>query len=119
MCGHFLHKTYFLTCFSEVERRKPDLARVEILGTCGCIYIGRKDENGMTVVSSDMKQRTAFVNSWRFLFKDAYLAEDTAFIRCILENGEPQIDGRDGKMAVRVVNAGNRSIREKKIIALC
>lgn len=23
--GHFLHKTYFLTCFSEVERRKPDL----------------------------------------------------------------------------------------------
>ena len=94
-------------------------ARVEILGTCGCIYIGRKDENGMTVVSSDMKQRTAFVNSWRFLFKDAYLAEDTAFIRCILENGEPQIDGRDGKMAVRVVNAGNRSIREKKIIALC
>ena len=66
-----------------------------------------------------MKQRTAFVNSWRFLFKDAYLAEDTAFIRCILENGEPQIDGRDGKMAVRVVNAGNRSIREKKIIALC
>ena len=23
--GHFLHKTYFLTCFSEVGRRKPDL----------------------------------------------------------------------------------------------
>ncbi len=65
-----------------------------------------------------MKRRDEFTNSWRFLFKDAYLEEDRAFVRCILENEEPSVTGADGRMAVKIVNAGNRSIRTGEIVKL-
>lgn len=93
-------------------------ARVEILGTCGCIYLGRQNENNMVLVTADQCRKNEFVQSWMYLFKDAYFEEDCAFIRCILEDRMPDVTGYDGKMAVRVVNAGNRSIREKQIITL-
>ena len=93
-------------------------ARTEILGTNGCIFLGRRNENEMVLATSDMNQQIEYVNSWKYLFRDAYLAEDTAFVRCILEDSEPQVTGLDGKMVVQVVDAGNRSIREKRIVAL-
>lgn len=93
-------------------------ARVEILGTRGCIYLGKKNENDMVLATSDMSQKIEYINSWKFLFKDAYLEEDCAFVRCILQDSEPEVTGKDGKMAVKVVNAGNLSIREKRIITL-
>lgn len=93
-------------------------ARVEILGTRGCIFLGKTREDAVTVCTADMHATEEFMNSWRFLFKDAYLEEDTAFVRCVLEDSAPPITGHDGKMAVRVVNAGNRSIREKRVITL-
>ncbi len=93
-------------------------ARVEILGTRGCIYLGKKNENDMILATSDMSQRIEYTNSWKFLFKDAYLEEDCAFVGCILEDCEPEVTGKDGKMAVKVVNAGNLSIREKRIVFL-
>ena len=93
-------------------------ARVEVLGTEGCIFLGRMDENGMRVCTNDMMRHEEFINSWRFLFKDAYLEEDTAFVRCILEDSEPKVGGVDGRMAVKIVNAGNLSIKEKRIV-LC
>jgi len=93
-------------------------ARTEILGTKGCIYVGRRDENGMVLVTADKTQHIEFVNGWQWLFKDAYLAEDIAFVQCILNDSEPEVTGHDGKMAVKVVDAGNQSIREKRIIEL-
>ena len=93
-------------------------ARVEILGTRGCIFLGKTREDAVTVCTADMHATEEFMNSWRFLFKDAYLEEDTAFVRCVLEDSAPPITGHDGKMAVKVVNAGNRSIREKRVITL-
>lgn len=93
-------------------------ARVEILGTCGCIFLGRTKEHGITVCKSDMKKYDGFTNSWSFLFQDAYLEEDKAFVNCILEDREPAVTGHDGKMAVRVVNAGNISIVKKEIVRL-
>ncbi|MBO5938055.1 MAG: Gfo/Idh/MocA family oxidoreductase [Clostridia bacterium] len=93
-------------------------ARTEILGTHGCIYLGKKNENEMVLATSDMNQQIQYVNSWKYLFKDAYLAEDLAFVNCILENSEPKVTGFDGKMAVKVVDAGNRSIREHCIVKL-
>lgn len=93
-------------------------ARVEILGTKGCIFLGKTQERALWVCTPDMKRRDEFTNSWRFLFKDAYLEEDRAFVRCILENEEPSVTGVDGRMAVKIVNAGNRSIRTGEIVKL-
>jgi len=58
------------------------------------------------------------VKSWRRLFRGAYLAEATAFCGAVRSGAPPRVTGHDGKMAVAAVNAGNRSIRENKIITL-
>ena len=88
-------------------------AKVEVLGTNGVLHIGRLDQSGVVVVNTNTGITTPAVPSWRNLFLDAYLREDKAFVDCILEDTEPQVTGHDGRMAVAVVNAGNRSILEK------
>lgn len=94
-------------------------ARVEILGTKGCIDLGSLRGDPIVVCTSDTHQGAyPIVDSWRHLFKEAYLNEDRSFIDCILNDKQPKVTGYDGKMAVKVVNAGNRSIIEKKIVTL-
>ena len=93
-------------------------ARVEILGTKGCIFLGNTRENSVQVCTNDKHKTGEFIHSWMNLFRDAYLAEDIAFAQCVLENTDPLVTGKDGKMAVKVVNAGNLSIREKRIVTL-
>ena len=93
-------------------------ARCEILGTHGLITIGTLQANEMVVCTKDKELRRPSISSWTNLFKDAYLAEDIDFIRCISEGRPPRAGGRDGRSAAAVVNAGNQSIRERKPIAL-
>ena len=92
-------------------------ARVEVLGTKGCVFIGRlRDESVVTCTGGDGAY--PLVDTWRSLFKDAYLGEDVAFIESIRTGAPPRVTGLDGKMAVQVVNAGNASIIEKRAIWL-
>ena len=92
-------------------------ARCEILGEKGLITVGGLAAN--TVITHTTTGSTApIVQSWRDLFADAYRAEDAAFVRCILEDRPPRAGGRDGKAAVEVVNAGNRSIVERRPVRL-
>lgn len=94
-------------------------AKVEILGTKGCIYLGSLKGDNVLVCSSETRTGTyPLIESWRGLFKDAYRNEDISFINCILNDTEPEVTGHDGKMAVKVVNAGNTSIIEKRIVEL-
>jgi myo-inositol 2-dehydrogenase/D-chiro-inositol 1-dehydrogenase/scyllo-inositol 2-dehydrogenase (NAD+) len=92
-------------------------ARAEILGTKGCVYVGRlQDESVVTCTADGHEGVYPVVRSWRQLFEPAYLAEDISFIDCIVEDKTPAVVGLDGLMAVRIVNAGNRSIIEKRIV---
>ena len=92
-------------------------ARCEILGTVGVIFTGALEGN--SVVTCNMKgMNRAIVSSWTELFLDAYLAEDRDFIDCILEDRPPKVAGIDGLMAVKVVNAGNESIRTGQTIKI-
>jgi myo-inositol 2-dehydrogenase/D-chiro-inositol 1-dehydrogenase/scyllo-inositol 2-dehydrogenase (NAD+) len=59
-----------------------------------------------------------FVKSWRILFSEAYYREDQDFVDCILDGREPRVRGIDGRMAVAVVNAGNKSIVERVPVAV-
>ena len=93
-------------------------ARCEILGTKGCIYLGNTKENSVTLCRSDMKQSREYINSWKYLFREAYLEEDCDFIRAIKEQTTPKVTAYDGKMAVLTVNAGNLSIKEKRIVEI-
>ena len=94
-------------------------ARTEILGTKGCIFVGRLNDEAVVTCTADGNSGIyPLVRSWRQLFEPAYLAEDIAFVNCIREDTEPEVTGRDGLMAVKVVNAGNKSIVEKRIVEL-
>jgi len=93
-------------------------ARVEVLGTEGVIHIGRQDAYGYQVINAQSGIHTPFVRSWTTLFSQAYLGEDIHFVGCILHNERPKVTGVDGKMAVKIVNAGNLSIRENRIVTL-
>ena len=94
-------------------------ARVEILGVKGCIFIGRTQDAAVVTCTAETREATyPLVGSWRQLFRDAYLAEDAAFCDSIRSSAPPGVTGRDGKMAVIAVEAGNRSIREKRAITI-
>lgn len=93
-------------------------ARVEILGTNGSIDIGDLAADRVRVHTADGRSSRDIVPSWRNLFADAYVAEDAAFTRCILDNSEPEVTGEDGLRAVQIVNAGNESIRTGAVVEL-
>ena len=93
-------------------------ARVEILGTDGVIYLGNTSENSMVCANRLGNKVQPFMKSWTHLFTEAYLNEDRHFAQCILQGETPRVTGRDGLNAVRVVEAGNRSIIEKRIVRL-
>lgn len=93
-------------------------AETEILGTHGVIHVGRTQEQFVTACNKNGSMSTPYITSWRKLFIDAYLEEDCHFVECIRKDLTPRVTGLDGKMAVRVVNAGNLSIVEKRIVTL-
>jgi len=93
-------------------------ARVEILGTEGVMFIGDPGRNSPVTVRADHQLIRPFTTSWRTLYKEAYLAEDMHFVESIIEDKTPNVTGYDGKKAVAIVNAGNRSIREGTVVKL-
>ena len=93
-------------------------ARVEVLGTCGIVFVGELRGNSVAVCTDEQQMNARVVGSWRDLFAEAYLAEDLDFVACIREGREPRARGIDGLRAVEVVNAGNKSIAEHRPIRL-
>ena len=93
-------------------------SRTEILGTDGIIKVGSQNANSVEAVTGDRVIHADSVDSWRTLFIDAYKAEAQAFIDCILNDTEPEVTGKDGKMALILVNQGLRSILEHRPIYL-
>jgi myo-inositol 2-dehydrogenase/D-chiro-inositol 1-dehydrogenase/scyllo-inositol 2-dehydrogenase (NAD+) len=88
-------------------------ARMEIVGTSGVMFVGRREQDFVVACSTAKGIVQPFVKSWRTLFTEAYAAEDQDFVDCILADRPPRVRGIDGRMAVAVVNAGNRSIVER------
>jgi predicted dehydrogenase len=93
-------------------------ARVEVLGTKGCVYLGQVHQGAFMVCNKKKGLSMPTTSSWRTLFREAYLNEDISFVTSILEGFPPKVTGYDGKMAVMAVNAGNTSIKEKRIVNL-
>lgn len=93
-------------------------ARLEVVGTEGVLFVGRLDQSGVVVCNSKSGLNAPAVESWRNLFTEAYRYEDQGFVDAVIDGALPAVSGLDGKMAVKVVNAGNQSILEKRPINL-
>lgn len=91
-------------------------ARTEILGTKGSILVGDQGKHNIVVATSNQQLIRPTMHSWMYLFREAYIAEDQAFVDCILKDTAPQCTGHDGLMAVRLVNAGLTSLLENRIV---
>lgn len=89
-------------------------ARVEVLGTEGILFVGQLEDSSAVYCKSSKQMVKPVTKSWRNLFIDAYEAEDVQFIKAVLEDTPAPVTGIDGMMAVKAVNAGNRSIIEKR-----
>jgi len=93
-------------------------ARLEVLGTRGILLAGDLRQDSVTVCASGMDLTSSAVKSWWDLFAPAYACEARGFIDCIRADREPVVTGFDGLQAVKVVNAGNRSIVERRPVRL-
>jgi predicted dehydrogenase len=93
-------------------------ARLEVVGTEGVLFVGRLDQSGVVVCNQISGLKAPAVASWRNLFAEAYRHEDQGFVDAVLNGTPPAVTGHDGKMAVKVVIAGNQSILQKKPIIL-
>jgi len=92
--------------------------RVEILGTEGMLQIGSKQAYSVLVWNKDKNLINEGNQSWKTLFKDAYEEGARHFVNCILTNSEPKVGIIDGKKAVEIVVAANKSIKSGKPIDL-
>lgn len=86
-------------------------ARVEVQGTDGVMFIGSIARKGIVIGIKEAGVVEEIVDSWRSLFKDAYLAEDRALIDCLIGGKEPPSRLEDGLKALQAVLASNRSIK--------
>jgi len=93
-------------------------ARVEVLGTEGVLFIGELPRNSVVVRSRKTGTVSTIAKSWRDLFEEAYRREDAHFVDSVRQRKTPRVSGIDGMMAVKVVNAGNRSIVEGRPVKL-
>jgi myo-inositol 2-dehydrogenase/D-chiro-inositol 1-dehydrogenase/scyllo-inositol 2-dehydrogenase (NAD+) len=93
-------------------------ARMEILGTEGMLQIGSQQASSVLVWNNKSQLIKEGNKSWRILFKDAYLEEDKHFANCILNNEEPKVSIEDGKKAIEIVIAANKSIETGQPVKL-
>jgi predicted dehydrogenase len=93
-------------------------ARVEVLGTEGVMLVGRLPEGAVAVCTGNGQIVQRVAASWQDLFAQAYVAENRAFVAAIQDDQDPLVTGRDGLMAMKVVEAGNQSVRDGRPVHL-
>jgi myo-inositol 2-dehydrogenase/D-chiro-inositol 1-dehydrogenase len=58
------------------------------------------------------------ITHWLDRFTDAYLLEMCDFVETVLSGREPRVTGYDGRQAVAISLAAQRSVREDRPVAL-
>jgi predicted dehydrogenase len=91
--------------------------RTEIVGSKGTIMLGYLQQSPEVVLTAS-GARTDVVDHFLVRFADGYLDEMRNFVRTMLTDGDPQVDGFDGRQAVAAAAAAERSYREGRPVTL-
>lgn len=91
--------------------------RTEVIGSKGTISIGYLQQIATTVMTGTGIAYNA-ITHWLERFSDAYLIEMHDFATTMLSGKEPRVSGRDGREAVAISLAAQRSVRENRPVAL-
>lgn len=91
--------------------------RTEIVGSKGTILMGYLQQTAEIVLTA-AGARTDVVDHFLVRFADGYLHEMRDFVQTILADREPKVDGFDGRQAVAVAAAAEKSYREGRPVAV-
>jgi predicted dehydrogenase len=91
--------------------------RVEVIGDQGAVQVGRFRQTPVRLldprgVHHDMPWTTPD------RFGEAFVTEMQAFVDCLLDGGEPPVDGHDGRATLAAALAATRALREGRPIDL-
>jgi myo-inositol 2-dehydrogenase/D-chiro-inositol 1-dehydrogenase len=86
--------------------------RIEVFGSEGSVVVENKTPTEVTFRSAESIQSDKPLYFFLERYQEAYLAEMTHFINCILEDKEPCVGGLDGKISVAMGYAALESFRK-------
>jgi myo-inositol 2-dehydrogenase/D-chiro-inositol 1-dehydrogenase len=84
--------------------------RVEVFGSKGCAAAGNKIPTEVTFHSADSTMSDKPLYFFLERYEEAYLAEMSGFVSCILEDKTPAVGGADGKISVAMGYAAQESL---------
>jgi len=91
--------------------------RTEIVGSKGTIMLGYLQQTPEVVLTAS-GTKTDVVDHFLVRFADGYLDEMQDFVRTMLTDRAPKVDGFDGRQAVAAAAAAERSYREGRPVTL-
>ena len=91
--------------------------RTEIVGSKGTIIMGYLQQTAELVLTSN-GARTDIVDHFLARFSNGYLDEMRDFVKTIIAGHAPKVDAFDGRQAVAVAGAAERSYREGRAVAV-
>jgi scyllo-inositol 2-dehydrogenase (NAD+) len=91
--------------------------RTEIVGSKGTIITGYLQQTAELVLTRS-GARTDIVDHFLTRFADGYLHEVRDFVQTLLAGSTPRVNALDGRQAVAVAEAAERSYRENRVISV-
>jgi predicted dehydrogenase len=91
--------------------------RTEIVGSKGTIIMGYLQHTAEMVLTAD-GAKTDVVDHFLARFREGYLNEMRDFVHTIIADRDPKVDAFDGRQAVAVAAAAERSYREGRAVAV-
>jgi len=92
--------------------------RIEVFGSEGSVIVGNKTPTEVTVHKADSIHGEKPLFFFLERYQEAYLAEMQHFIDCILQDKEPSVGGRDGRISVELGLAAKESLAKGMFVRL-
>ena len=92
--------------------------RVEVFGSKGMISVENPLTNTVRFSGSEGGRSASPPYFFIERYKEAYLSEMQAFIRCVIKDTEPAVTGEDGRVPIVMGYAALKSLRENRPVLL-
>ena len=92
--------------------------RVEVFGSKGMVTAGNPITDTVTFSGSEGSRSAPLPDFFVARYKEAYLSELQAFVRCIQEDTQPLVTGADGRVPIVIGYAALKSLRENRPVLL-
>lgn len=88
--------------------------RVEVFGSAGMVAVGNRTPDSHVLSDAQGVHSARPLYFFMERYTESFLAEMTAFVECLVEDKPPPVSGRDGRQAVVIALAAQRSWREHR-----